>query len=216
MVLLQNVKTVIQRFSVKRRGLNMKIMIQKMEATPQMLTSWPILMGNHVFTSVVMMVAALWGMQVLLSQAPLLVSWRRINYYYHKLSGNCFSSSFGGSCSGTPVGCRDCNEALKCRRKLKSDNTTKPGLPEYCAITPSHTMCQFKPGDVSERCGQVKTHKITEQIKQRLLDHHNELRRKVAKGEEPSQPAAANMMELVSWSVAFRFAILQKDATFPS
>ena len=114
------------------------------------------------------------------------------------LSGNCFSSSFGGSCSGTPVGCRDCNEALKCRRRLKSDNSTKPGLPEYCAITPSHTMCQFKPGTVSERCGQVKTHKITEQIKKRLLDHHNDLRRKVAKGEEPSQPAAANMRELVS------------------
>lgn len=143
--------------------------------------------------------AALWGMRDPPSLAPLLVSRSSISCHYNKHTpGNCFSSSFGGSCSGTPVGCRDCNEALKCRRKLKTDNSTKPGLPEYCAITPSHTMCQFKPGEVSERCGQVKTHKITEQIKQRLLDQHNELRRKVAKGEEPSQPAAANMMELVT------------------
>ena len=37
---LQNVKLVIQRFSVKRKGQNMKIMIQKIEeATPQMLIS---------------------------------------------------------------------------------------------------------------------------------------------------------------------------------
>ena len=42
------------------------------------------------------------------------------------------------------------------------------------------------------------THKITDTIKQRLLDHHNQLRRKVAKGEEPDQPAAANMRELVT------------------
>ena len=77
------------------------------------------------------------------------------------------------------------------------DNETKPGLQEYCDITSSHTMCQFKPGQVSQRCGQLLTHKITEQIKQRLLDHHNDLRRRVARGEEPSQPAAANMRELV-------------------
>ena len=57
-------------------------------------------------------------------------------------------------------------------------------------------MCQFEPGTTSERCGKVLTHKITKQIKQRLLDHHNELRRRVAKGEEPDQPAAANMREL--------------------
>ena len=28
--------------------------------------------------------------------------------------GNCFSKAFGGSCSGTPQGCRDCNKAVKC------------------------------------------------------------------------------------------------------
>ena len=77
------------------------------------------------------------------------------------------------------------------------DNETKPGLQDYCDITSTHTMCQFKPGQVSQRCGKLLTNKITEQIKQRLLDHNNDLRRRVARGEEPSQPAAANMRELV-------------------
>ena len=31
-----------------------------------------------------------------------------------------------------------------------------------------------------------------------VLDKHNELRRRVAKGEEPGQPGAANMRKLVS------------------
>lgn len=96
--------------------------------------------------------------------------------------GNCFPSLFGGSCSGTPVGCRDCNEALSCRRKVnKDDNVTRPGLAEYCEISPTHTRCQFPIDEVNDRCGQVLTHKITDTIKQRLLDHHNQLRRKVAK-----------------------------------
>ena len=112
--------------------------------------------------------------------------------------GNCFSSFFGGSCSGTPVGCRDCNSAVTCRRKAIQENATGPGIQEYCDITSSHTMCQFEPGQVSERCGKVLTHQLTDTIKQRLLDHHNDLRRKVARGDEPEQPSAANMRELVS------------------
>merc|ERR1712150_347026 len=31
-----------------------------------------------------------------------------------KLSGSCFPASFGGSCSGTPQECQDCNKALNC------------------------------------------------------------------------------------------------------
>ena len=30
--------------------------------------------------------------------------------------GNCFSEAFGGSCSGTPRGCRDCNTAITCKQ----------------------------------------------------------------------------------------------------
>merc|ERR1712179_107853 len=31
-----------------------------------------------------------------------------------QLSGSCFPKSFGGSCSGTPSECQDCNQALNC------------------------------------------------------------------------------------------------------
>ena len=72
-----------------------------------------------------------------------------------------------------------------------------PGLSEYCDISRTHTMCQFSPGSVSERCGQVVSHRITEQIKGRLLEQHNRLRRRVAKGQEIGQPAASNMLPLM-------------------
>ena len=113
--------------------------------------------------------------------------------------GNCFSPSFGGSCSGTPQGCRDCNTALKCRRRKEDDDGEYPGLAEYCDISRSHTMCKFSPGSVSERCGDVLTHRVTGQVRQRLLEHHNKLRRVVARGDQPGQPPAANMRQL-EWS----------------
>merc|ERR1712110_1231875 len=31
-----------------------------------------------------------------------------------QLSGSCFPASFGGSCTGTPQGCQDCNKAVNC------------------------------------------------------------------------------------------------------
>ena len=31
-----------------------------------------------------------------------------------KVSGSCFPASFGGSCSGTPPECQDCNRAVSC------------------------------------------------------------------------------------------------------
>ena len=112
--------------------------------------------------------------------------------------GNCFSPAFGGGCSGTPDGCRDCNTAVRCRRREEEEGEVA-GLEEYCRISRSHTMCQFSPGTVSDRCGQVLTHRMTDQIKERLVDHHNKLRRVVARGEQPGQPPASNMMEL-EWS----------------
>ena len=97
------------------------------------------------------------------------------------------------------MGCRDCNLAVRCRRKQKLEGEVYPGLAEYCDISPSHTMCQFSPGSVSERCGAVVTHRMTGQIRERLLEQHNRLRGVVARGEQEDQPAAANMMEL-EWS----------------
>ena len=115
-------------------------------------------------------------------------------------AGNCFSAQFGGGCSGTPAGCRDCNLALRCRRTEEGEGEgVQPGLPEYCQISPSHTRCQFPPGSVSERCGEVVTHRLTGQVRQRLLEQHNRLRGVVARGEQEDQPPAANMREL-EWS----------------
>merc|ERR1712202_108125 len=31
-----------------------------------------------------------------------------------RIQGSCFPRSFGGSCSGTPSECCDCNEAIQC------------------------------------------------------------------------------------------------------
>ena len=51
-------------------------------------------------------------------------------------SGSCFSVSFGGSCSGTPQECKDCNKAISCEEKdatigeSKLDNVVKK--PENC------------------------------------------------------------------------------------
>ena len=43
--------------------------------------------------------------------------------------GNCFSKAFGGSCSGTPRGCRDCNKAVKCEKNgSDGDNRPAPGM----------------------------------------------------------------------------------------
>ena len=38
---------------------------------------------------------------------------------------------------------------------------------------------------------------MSDEAKQDILDKHNELRRRVAKGEEPGQPEAANMRKMV-------------------
>ena len=59
-------------------------------------------------------------------------------------------------------------------------------------------MFNLKQGNVAERCGQVKINKVSPKMKKRLLDHHNLLRRKIAKGLQPGQPPAADMRELVS------------------
>ena len=130
----------------------------------------------------------------------MLMIFLNISKYLKIFEGNCFSAQFGGGGSGTPAGCRDCNLALRCRRTEEGEEEgVQPGLPEYCQISPSHTRCQFPPGSVSERCGEVVTHRLTGQVRQRLLEQHNRLRGVVARGEQEDQPPAANMREL-EWS----------------
>lgn len=69
---------------------------------------------------------------------------------------------------------------------------------DYCLQGSDHTMCLYTAA--SATCS-AKTHdrELTEGAKQGIVDAHNELRRKIARGEEThgSQPAASNMKKLV-------------------
>merc|ERR1712062_327727 len=63
---------------------------------------------------------------------------------------------------------------------------------QYCAIDSTHTMCLHQ--GPSEACtAKTVERDLTEAAKQALVDKHNELRRKVARGEETNgaQPAAS-------------------------
>ena len=45
------------------------------------------------------------------------------------ISGSCFSASFGGSCSGTPPECQDCNVALTCSEDSEGSSLPEEGKP---------------------------------------------------------------------------------------
>ena len=53
-------------------------------------------------------------------------------------------------------------------------------------------------GPSSQCSSQTRTRGVTAEGRKMVLDKHNELRRRVAKGEEPGQPGAANMRKLVT------------------
>merc|ERR1712002_237552 len=64
-----------------------------------------------------------------------------------------------------------------------------------------HTLCKYC-GVNTEKCGKLDGQGITDEAKTILVETHNSLRRKVAKGQESRgssgpQPGAANMNELV-------------------
>ena len=50
---------------------------------------------------------------------------------------------------------------------------------------------------MSERCGTVRLNKVSDKVRMELLNQHNKLRRKIARGLQPDQPPAADMRELV-------------------
>ena len=66
----------------------------------------------------------------------------------------------------------------------------------YCNKNRGHTMCRYQ-GPSSSCSSQTINRKLTADAKQAILDKHNELRRKVAKGEQRGQPKASNMKKLV-------------------
>ena len=55
----------------------------------------------------------------------------------------------------------------------------------------------FQPGP-AERCGSDYGGLLSQDDKEEILRLHNEYRMKVANGEEPGLPKAADMMEMVS------------------
>jgi len=71
----------------------------------------------------------------------------------------------------------------------------------YCALDENHTMCKYK--GPSSSCSDKTIFKtLSAEGKAAILDRHNLLRRKVAKGQETGginapQPAAANMKKMV-------------------
>jgi len=71
----------------------------------------------------------------------------------------------------------------------------------YCTLDSGHTMCKYQ--GPSESCATKTIFRgLSQEGKRVILERHNELRRKVAKGQEtgginPPQPAAANMRKLV-------------------
>jgi len=85
----------------------------------------------------------------------------------------------------------------------KADERTKcDDSAAYCSLSEKHTMCKYC-GTNMDQCGKVCARGITDQAdKDAIVAKHNELRRKVAKGEETkglngqAQPSATDMNEL--------------------
>jgi hypothetical protein len=77
---------------------------------------------------------------------------------------------------------------------------------KYCAINNQHSMCLYC-GNNANQCGKVCSRAVvTEADKKIIVDYHNKLRRKVAKGQESqgnngAQPSAKNMYELETSNV---------------
>merc|ERR1712111_320987 len=82
-----------------------------------------------------------------------------------------------------------------------------PGNAEYCAISQEHTMCKYS-GPSPACAAKTSINTITEEQKKIIVDKHNELRRRVAKGQEPDQPPASNMKEMV-WNE--EIALIPRD-----
>ena len=59
-----------------------------------------------------------------------------------------------------------------------------------------HTMCQYC-GTDTDKCGVVSGQNLTDTEKENVLEYHNFIRRRVAKGFEPRAPSASNMNKLV-------------------
>jgi len=71
-----------------------------------------------------------------------------------------------------------------------------PTNKEYCDSSSDHTMCKY-PGPSKECAAKTSAKAFTDAGKKLIVEKHNELRRRVAKGEEKNQPKASNMRQMV-------------------
>jgi len=79
----------------------------------------------------------------------------------------------------------------------------------YCNLNSGHTMCIY-PGPSTSCASATQFRELSADAKTAILDKHNELRAKVANGQESGQPAASNMQKLV-WNTELE-AISQRLA----
>jgi len=67
---------------------------------------------------------------------------------------------------------------------------------EYCKLDCTHTMCKYSENPSSCKDGLI-FREMDQDGKDRILLRHNELRQKLASGEEENHPAAGNMRKMV-------------------
>lgn len=72
---------------------------------------------------------------------------------------------------------------------------------DYCSVCDDHTLCRYTSSSAGSACKNFKTSALTTTDQSAIVKAHNELRNKVALGQETrgikKQPAAANMRKMV-------------------
>jgi len=98
-------------------------------------------------------------------------------------------------------GCEGVSTVVSCPAKQvpKTPDCTAD-QDKYCSLGPDNTMCKYCGVNKRESCFKAFCHHGLTQIETDLiLNKHNELRAKVANGQQIGQPSAANMKKL-KWS----------------
>ena len=121
-------------------------------------------------------------------------------FTYSTLGSYCY---VGGGvlhpCSMTSPGCSGSGSAATTTTTTQAPVVNGggdcPNQAAYCALGDDNTMCKYC--GIGDTCNDaVITNEMTDAMKTELLDKHNELRARVANGQEDGQPSAQNMNKL--------------------